>query len=104
LICALILMASIFTLRPHRYTGIRPDEAGIEKLTQFIAKEDGNLLTHLLYLGDKKFYWAQNDQILIPYSRMRHKLIVLGDPVGNKNLVSAAIQEFQRYADQYALT
>jgi phosphatidylglycerol lysyltransferase len=104
LIGALILMASIFTLRPHRYTGIRPDEAGIEKLTQFIAKEDGNLLTHLLYLGDKNFYWAQNDQILIPYSRMRHKLIVLGDPVGNKNLVSAAIQEFQRYADQYALT
>ncbi|MDQ0049886.1 phosphatidylglycerol lysyltransferase [Paenibacillus polymyxa] len=103
-IAALILMASIFTLRPHRYIGTRPDEAGIEKLTQFLAKEDGNLLTHLLYLGDKNFYWAQNDQILIPYSRVRHKLIVLGDPVGNKNLVGAAIQEFQRYADQYALT
>lgn len=101
---ALILIASIFTLRPHRYTGVRPDEAQIEKFTAFIDKEDGNLLTHLLYLGDKNFYWAQNDQILIPYSRVRDKLIVLGDPIGNKNLVGAAIQEFQSYADHYALT
>ncbi|MDN4620027.1 bifunctional lysylphosphatidylglycerol flippase/synthetase MprF [Paenibacillus sp. PsM32] len=101
---ALILIASIFTLRPHRYTGVRPDEAQIEKFTDFIGKEDGNLLTHLLYLGDKNFYWAQNDQILIPYSRVRDKLIVLGDPIGNKNLVGAAIQEFQSYADHYALT
>ena len=101
---ALILIASIFTLRPHRYTGVRPDEAQIEKFTDFIAKEDGNLLTHLLYLGDKNFYWAQNDQILIPYSRVRDKLIVLGDPIGNKSLVGAAIQEFQSYADHYALT
>ncbi len=101
---ALVLIASIFTLRPHRYTGVRPDEAQIEKFTDFIAKEDGNLLTHLLYLGDKNFYWAQNDQILIPYSRVRDKLIVLGDPIGNKSLVGAAIQEFQSYADHYALT
>ncbi|WP_044482122.1 bifunctional lysylphosphatidylglycerol flippase/synthetase MprF [Paenibacillus antibioticophila] len=104
LIGALILIASILTLRPHRYIGKRPDKADIEKFNQFIAKEDGNLLTHLLYLGDKNFYWAQNDQILIPYSRVRRKLIVLGDPVGNKSLVSAAIQEFQSYANQYALT
>ncbi|MEC0183754.1 phosphatidylglycerol lysyltransferase domain-containing protein [Paenibacillus peoriae] len=101
---AFIAMTSIITLRPHRYRGRRPNETDTEKLTQFIAKENGNVLTHLLYLGDKCFYWAQQDQILIPYSQVRQKLIVLGDPVGDKTLVSAAIQEFQRYANQYGLS
>ncbi|WP_340399401.1 bifunctional lysylphosphatidylglycerol flippase/synthetase MprF [Paenibacillus sp. FSL H8-0079] len=101
---ALIVMAFVFTLRPSRYTEMRPDEEDMNKFTQFIATEDGNLLTHLLYLGDKHFYWAQNDQVLIPYAQVRQKLIVLGDPIGNKNLVGAAIQEFQSYAHHYALT
>ncbi|PWW32698.1 MULTISPECIES: bifunctional lysylphosphatidylglycerol flippase/synthetase MprF [Paenibacillus] len=101
---ALIVIAFVFTLRPSRYPGMRPGQEDFEKLTQFVAAEDGNLLTHLLYLGDKNFYWAQNDQILIPYSRVGQKLIVLGDPVGNKNFVGAAIQEFQNYAHHYALT
>lgn len=101
---ALIVMAFVFTLRPSRYTEMRPDEEDMDKFTQFIATEDGNLLTHLLYLGDKHFYWAQNDQVLIPYAQVRQKLIVLGDPIGNKNLVGAAIQQFQSYAHHYALT
>ncbi|CAH1191123.1 bifunctional lysylphosphatidylglycerol flippase/synthetase MprF [Paenibacillus sp. JJ-223] len=100
----LILAASMFTLRPHHYTGERPSEKDIEKLTQFISKEDGNVLTHLLYLGDKHFYWAQHDQVLIPYSRIRRKLIVLGDPIGSKKLVGAAIQEFQSFAQRFGLT
>ncbi|ANF96842.1 bifunctional lysylphosphatidylglycerol flippase/synthetase MprF [Paenibacillus bovis] len=101
---AIILLAAIFALRPNRHIEDRPTAEDMDKFANFLQNEQGNLLTHLLYLGDKSFYWAQNDKILIPYSRVRDKLVVLGDPIGEKNLVGAAIQEFQRYADHYALT
>ncbi|MCG7381738.1 bifunctional lysylphosphatidylglycerol flippase/synthetase MprF [Paenibacillus sp. ACRRY] len=99
-----VIVLSMFILRPHRYNKIPSDTMDMDKLTPFIKKEETHPLTHLLYLGDKYFFWAQNDQVLIPYSRVRRKLIVLGDPIGNKQLVGAAIQEFQRYASRYAST
>ncbi len=103
-ISALVLLAAIFALRPNRHVEHLPDAAELEKLREFLKQDNGNLLSHLLYLGDKFFYWAQEDRVLIPYSRVRDKLVVLGDPIGDKSLVGEAIQEFQRYADHYALT
>ncbi|WP_411346425.1 bifunctional lysylphosphatidylglycerol flippase/synthetase MprF [Paenibacillus sp. WLX1005] len=103
-ISALIVLAAIFALRPNRHVEDLPDAEQLDKLNEFLQNQQGNLLSHLLYLGDKTLYWAQEGKILIPYSRVRDKLVVLGDPIGDKSLAGAAIQEFQRYADHFALT
>ncbi|WMT42875.1 phosphatidylglycerol lysyltransferase domain-containing protein [Paenibacillus sp. D2_2] len=44
-----------------------------------------------------------DNQVLIPYAKIHNKLVVLGDPLGPKEKISDAIQQFQNFADQYAL-
>ncbi|KHF37570.1 Phosphatidylglycerol lysyltransferase [Paenibacillus sp. P1XP2] len=62
------------------------------------------MLTHMLFAGDKSFFWAQDGQVLLPYAKSRDKLVVLGDPIGPMKLVPDAIAEFQQYADEYAMS
>lgn len=72
-----------------------------ERLTQFLENQKGDALTHLLYLGDKNIFWAAEGQMLIPYAKYRDVFVVLGDPIGNSELLSTAIQEFQDFLDKY---
>lgn len=100
---AWIVLTMVITLRPHRkaeslYGAFDPD-----RLEGFLSKVQGNALTHMLFLGDKSFYWAQEGKVLIAFSRVRDKLVVLGDPLGEKSLINAAISEFRHAADKYGL-
>lgn len=88
--------------RPKRNIGTAPNDAEIEKLVDYLQHHEGNLLTHLLFLRDKSLFWAMEDEILIPYGR-RDKLIVLGDPLGPENKIEAGIEEFQQFADRFAM-
>ncbi|MNM16675.1 Phosphatidylglycerol lysyltransferase [compost metagenome] len=74
-----------------------------DKLREFLERNPGNLLTHLLYSGDKSFFWACGGRVLIPYALIRSRLVVLGDPIGESRLVSKAVQEIQSFADNYDL-
>lgn len=100
---AWILFSILVLLRPKRQEADLPCGDELKRLDDFLQKEEGNLLTHMLYLGDKQFYWAQEGKVLIPYSRSRDKLVVLGDPLGPKKLIGDAIEEFQAFSDRYAL-
>ncbi|ANS77355.1 lysyltransferase [Paenibacillus yonginensis] len=104
LVGAWILLILIFSLRPNslRVKGAAPED--LDRLRKFLRDNKGNALTHMLFLGDKSFYWAQEGRVLLPYSKVRDKLVVLGDPLGKIELVSAAIAEFQHYADLYGLS
>ncbi|MBP1309398.1 bifunctional lysylphosphatidylglycerol flippase/synthetase MprF [Paenibacillus sp. 1182] len=104
LILAWVFLTVYFFLRPQRSIANLPDEQELDKLKEFLERQGGNLVSHMLFLGDKYLYWTKNEQVVIPYARSRDKLIVLGDPLGPKERVSEAIQEFQRFADRYALT
>lgn len=86
--------------RPFDKT-INDDE--LNKLNELLNKYEGSYRTHLLFLRDKNFYWAQDEKVLIAYSKIRDKLVVLGDPIGEEALFEDAIQEFQAFADKYAL-
>lgn len=90
-------------LRPRRLAarGASPDE--LDKLRSLLDHTEGNLLTHVLFAGDKSFFWACDGRVLIPYSVIRSRFVVLGDPIGEPKLLSEAIQEAQRYADLYDL-
>ncbi|MCQ4088513.1 bifunctional lysylphosphatidylglycerol flippase/synthetase MprF [Saccharibacillus sp. JS10] len=103
IIGAWILFSLLVLLRPKRKEVDLPCHSELQQLDTFLEKEKGNLLTHMLYLGDKQFYWAQEGKVLIPYARSRDKLVVLGDPLGPKKLIGDAIEEFQVFSDRYAL-
>ncbi|MEK4360558.1 bifunctional lysylphosphatidylglycerol flippase/synthetase MprF [Paenibacillus sp. FSL M7-1455] len=101
---AWLLLTMLMLLRPNRNiaTGAGPEE--LEKLRLFLRGTKGNMLTHMLFAGDKSFFWAQDGQVLLPYAKSRDKLVVLGDPIGPMKLVPDAIAEFQQYADEYAMS
>jgi len=82
----------------------KPEQKDIEKLKQFLKKYKGNYLTHLIFLKDKNLYWAQNDQVLLAYAEISHKLVVLGDPIGDASLFKKAIGDFQTFADKFGHT
>ncbi|WP_172255360.1 bifunctional lysylphosphatidylglycerol flippase/synthetase MprF [Saccharibacillus deserti] len=101
---AWILFSILVLLRPKRQDAELPCGEELSRLDEFLQHQEGNLLSHMLYLGDKQFYWAQEGQVLIPYARSRDKLVVLGDPLGSKKRVGDAIEEFQVFGDRYALS
>ena len=68
---------------------------------QFFKSNQGHHLSHLIYLGDKNLFLACKGQVLIAYSLYSDKAIVLGDPMGEKDLLSNGIQEFQSFIDAY---
>lgn len=103
LIGAWLLLILMYTLRPNR---LKIEPAGpeeLDRLREFLKVHKGNQLTHMLFAGDKSFFWAQDGEVLIPYAKARDKLVVLGDPIGVEERMSAAIGEFQHFADLYGL-
>ncbi|GIO32986.1 MULTISPECIES: bifunctional lysylphosphatidylglycerol flippase/synthetase MprF [Paenibacillus] len=101
---AWLLLTMLLLLRPNRRMAAGAGPEDLRKLRLFLQDHHGNLLTHMLFTGDKSFFWAREDQVLIPYARARDKLVVLGDPLGPTKLVPDAIAEFQQYADEYAMS
>lgn len=98
-----IILTLLITLRPHR----KPEELfgnfDMARLKNFLGEVQGNALTHMLFLGDKSFFWAQEGKVLLAFARVRDKLVVLGDPLGERSLMNDAISEFRQAADKYGL-
>ncbi|SFJ34798.1 phosphatidylglycerol lysyltransferase [Paenibacillus sp. UNC496MF] len=103
ILAAWLLLSLILLLRPSRLVHKMNPQEEQAKLRLFLEREEGNYLTHVLFAGDKHFFWASNDRVLIPYAIIRNKLVVLGDPLGQQERLSEAIQECQRFADLYDL-
>lgn len=101
---AWLLVFLLFIMRPERLkvTPAGPEE--MEHLDSFLKQQQGSRLTHLLFAGDKSFYWAMHGQVLIAYAKARDKLVVLGDPLGEPAALPAAINEFEHYADLYGMS
>ncbi|WP_235886173.1 phosphatidylglycerol lysyltransferase domain-containing protein [Paenibacillus cymbidii] len=81
-----------------------PDRRQLDELAHYLQRtQQGNLLTHTLFLGDKYLFWTKDGKHLFPYARTRNKLIVLGDPIGPAESAGAAIGEWKTFADKHAL-
>ncbi|MFC5406195.1 bifunctional lysylphosphatidylglycerol flippase/synthetase MprF [Cohnella soli] len=98
-----LLLSLSLLMRPSRLVARGASADDLDKVRGFLAKQQGNLLTHMLFSGDKSFFWACDERVLIPYSVIRNKMVVLGDPIGDTMLISDGIQECQRLADLYDL-
>lgn len=82
--------------KDERYESI--DE---EKLKAFLEHNNGNFLTHLIFLRDKHIFWAQGGSVAIVFEKSHNIIVVLGDPIGNDRLFSEGITEFLNFIDEY---
>ncbi|WP_274651348.1 bifunctional lysylphosphatidylglycerol flippase/synthetase MprF [Paenibacillus humicola] len=98
-----LLLSLALLFRPNRLVARGASAADLDKLRGFLSETQGSLLTHMLFAGDKSFFWACGDRVLIPYSIIRNKFVVLGDPIGDLSLINDGIQECQHLADLYDL-
>ncbi|MCM3568873.1 bifunctional lysylphosphatidylglycerol flippase/synthetase MprF [Neobacillus mesonae] len=71
------------------------------EILNHICKYKGNVLSHLIFLHDKYIFWNRKRNILMAFQPYADKLVILGEPIGEKSEVSNAIEEFQEEADLY---
>lgn len=64
----------------------------------------GKVLSHLIFLHDKYIFWNRKKNVLISFQQYADKLVILGDPVGEKSEIGKAIEEFQEISDLYGYT
>jgi len=75
-----------------------------QEIMNHLSVYSGKVLSHLIFLHDKYIFWNRKRNVLISFQKYADKLIILGDPVGEKQDLSSAIEEFQEAADLYGYT
>lgn len=76
----------------------------LKELEDFLKENEGGPKTHLLFLKDKNFYYSKDKKVLLAFRVIKDKIIVLGDPIGEKSLFKDTINEFRTYLDKYDMT
>lgn len=71
------------------------------EVTDIINKFGGSPVIHYVYLKDKFVYINESKDVLLQYQISANKIIILGNPVGNKEKIFETIQEFYNLADLY---
>ena len=71
------------------------------KLDKILTVYSGNVLTHLIYSGDKYIYESEKYNLLVAFRPFQKNLIVLGDPIGETNNLFEFLEEFREFADLY---
>ena len=99
---ALLLVMLLILL--NRLNKFPKEELDKEKVKKIIENYGGSRLIHYVFLGDKYIYINKNEDVLFQYQISGDKIIVLGNPVGNKENFFDGIQEFLEFADLYGYT
>lgn len=96
----LFFLAGAMLLNRSR-TNLPGQPAAKAGLQHFLEKHGGHALSHLGFLGDKRFFFSSDGEALIQFARSGNRLVVLGDPSGNPASFPKVITEFLHEADQY---
>lgn len=75
-----------------------------ERVIELIQTYGGSRLIHYVFLDDKYIYINKDNDVLFQYQISGDKIIILGDPVGNKESFFNGTQEFLELADLYGYT
>ncbi|MFT9097859.1 bifunctional lysylphosphatidylglycerol flippase/synthetase MprF [Liquorilactobacillus sp.] len=73
-----------------------------KKVKAVVEKYGGNETSHLAYLRDKQFYFFQKNeenQLFFMYKKKADKIIVMGEPVGNREYLREAVTQLMIAAD-----
>ncbi|WP_342431911.1 phosphatidylglycerol lysyltransferase domain-containing protein [Neobacillus sp. FSL H8-0543] len=74
------------------------------EIIKHLKRYHENNLSHLQFLKDKKIFWNRKRNILLTFQPYADKLVILGDPIGERSELSNTIEEFQALADLHGYT
>lgn len=80
---------------------LRYKEIDEEKINDFLYKNTGSYLSHLIFLKDKHVFYSSSDKVILTFEKSHNVIVVLGDPIGNEEHFGEAISEFQKFIDEY---
>lgn len=75
-----------------------------DRVRAVIKEYGGNETSHLAFLRDKALYFYHeddHDKLFFMYRRKYDRLIIMGDPVGDRQSWRPALRQFVREADKY---
>ncbi|MDR7075480.1 phosphatidylglycerol lysyltransferase [Neobacillus niacini] len=75
-----------------------------KEILEHLSTYDGKNLYHFIFLHDKYIYWNRRKNVLISFQQYADKLVIFGDPVGERNEIANAIEEFHEVSDRYGYT
>lgn len=91
----------IILLNINRSNKFPKENLNKSKIIDLISKYGGSSLAHYVFVGDKYVYINKMEDVFFQYQIVNDKIIVLGNPVGNKRSFFEAIREFYDLADLY---
>ena len=104
LIIALFVLKIGNVIRKPQNRFMETSNSQEEKILEHIKKYNGNVLTHLIFLHDKFIFWNNKNSVLFSFQKYADKLVILGDPIGEKADFPLAIEEFQHTSDLHGYT
>ncbi|MBL0848399.1 bifunctional lysylphosphatidylglycerol flippase/synthetase MprF [Mammaliicoccus fleurettii] len=72
-----------------------------ETINNIINNHEGSYVSHLAFTGDKSFFVNKDEDVFIMYRYTMNAVIVLGDPIGNKDKFNETLNDF--YDQMYFL-
>ncbi|WP_057896815.1 bifunctional lysylphosphatidylglycerol flippase/synthetase MprF [Liquorilactobacillus oeni] len=102
-----LVIAALVLFLIHRYLSgeisFEEEEFPEKRIQAIIECFAGNETSHLAYLRDKSIYFFQSagkDKLFFMYRKKADKLIVMGEPVGDRTFLREAVSQFMKEADQ----
>lgn len=102
IVAGIILLFGYFVHKPRleKVSSIYHEDEIIGHLNKY----GGTELSHLIFTHDKYIFWNKEKTVLFTYQTYADKIVVLGNPVGEKEEFSSAIEELLETADLYGYT
>ncbi|AQY51436.1 lysylphosphatidylglycerol synthetase [Listeria weihenstephanensis FSL R9-0317] len=72
-----------------------------KRLRAHLAKYKGNEVSHTMFMRDKLLFWAKDDKMVFPFRLKADKMVIMGEPVGDKAYLEDALEELMIYADKF---
>jgi len=80
-----------------------PGEAELAEVVALMERHGGGAFGHLVLLGDKHLFWPPGRRAVIPFGRIRDRLVALGDPIGDPAAADGAVAAFRDFADRHGM-
>ncbi|MFC0301348.1 bifunctional lysylphosphatidylglycerol flippase/synthetase MprF [Virgibacillus soli] len=94
----IVVSVLLFDRRHDKQVGQPFDE---EKLTNFLYKHGGHVLSHLGFLGDKRLLFSDDGKALLQFAVIGKNIVVLGDPQGEATSFKLVLKKLLGQADYY---
>lgn len=110
LLVAILIVIIIYRFLSHKNVAWlnQPfDVKTAKRVRNVINKYGGNEISHLAFMRDKQIYFYREnhqDQLFFMFKQKANKLVIMGEPVGNRAKMDPAVDQFMNDADKLGMS